>query len=194
MTSRDSFLCLIAAEAHDGLQRLLAVVEDAASIGWLLGEQGIAFPADIGLPAALGSSAKGRLDCTQSYIACGFHYEERGFIDGLSVSGWQPSHIAGVARSLPFRADVRRWLAQFGPAVEGEYRRRVRGFLQDGHLDSVQIACRGLVAAGRPIAAVDVLFSPALQKVTLSPDLIAEILDATYQSPSIEDQEVVRQA
>src|SRR5262249_54150478 len=74
----------------------------------------------------------------------------------------------------------------FGPEVEREYWRQVRGFVRQPDLEQVRTACQALIGIGRPFSAADVLHPALHDKLPLPSDLIAQVLEATFRIPSSE--------
>jgi hypothetical protein len=175
---------IVSSAGATGLFRLLGLSKDANAVGWLVGEERLLSVECLGLPASLESSDGQRVGFVNSYLLCRFLREGWEFVNTISAVGWSPRQVATFARCLPFAGEVWRWLQRFGPEAERGYWCHVRGFLRQPELDQVRTACQSLIGVGRPFAAAEVLHSALHDKFPLPPDLIAQVLEATYSTAS----------
>jgi hypothetical protein len=183
---------IVSSGGPQGIFRLLGLAKDTANIGWIIGQQQLLSPNDVQLPTILDTTDNNRLAFIHYYVLCRFNREAWDFVNGLPVSQWQPTQAAAIARCLPFRPDVWRWVHELGSAVEDDYWRRVRGFLHQPNVEQVQTACRSLIGAGRPFSAIDVLHAAQFDKLALPSELLAEVLESAFTVDSSNDLAAAR--
>jgi hypothetical protein len=177
---------IMTASGAAGVFRLLGLSKAANAVGWLVGEDRLLSPEDIGLPAVLESSDGQRLTFVNLYLLCRHLREGWGFTNAIPTAGWSTRQAATYARCLPFGGETWQWLRGFGTDAEREYWSHVRGRLRQADLEQVRTACRSLIGVGRPFTALDVLYSAVHDRLPTTSDLIAEVLEATSGTKSSE--------
>jgi hypothetical protein len=177
---------IVSSSGADGIFRLLALAKDANAIGWLVGEEPLLSAEDIGLPAVLDSTDSQRLTFAHSYLLCRHLREGWGFVNAIPTAGWSTRQVATFACCLAFGGETWQWIQRFGPEAEREYWSRVRGYLRQADLEQIYVSCLSFIGVCRPFAAVDALHSAVHDKLSVPSNFIAEVLEATFRTRSLE--------
>lgn len=178
---------IASAEGAEGVFRLLSCAQNTYPAGWIIGQEKLLSPPDVGLPGVLDSTDNQRIAFVQGYVSCRYFHKRFDFVNSLSIAGWSPFQVAMFARCLPFGGEVWGWLKKHGAQAEHEYWRRAHGYLRESDLEQVQTACRSLINVGRPFTAIDVLHVAISQNQLLPSNLVAEVLEATFTVESLEE-------
>ena len=152
-------------------------MSDVNVVGWLIGKENLLKWQDMRLPAVLDSADSRHLVCINAFIHSAFLRDGWQFVETMPIADWSNKQIADFARCLPFCNDVWRWLSHFGAEVERDYWKSVRGFLREPNPEDVHTAARFLMEAGRAFTAIDLVYGAVHQKVPLSTEFIAQILE-----------------
>jgi hypothetical protein len=177
---------IVAADAAAGVFRFLRLTQLPATIGWIVGEERLLSADEVGLPCILDSADLQHLQFATSYVQRRFVREGVGFTNSIGVGDWSADQAARFATCLPYGSAAWQWLRANKPDAEEAYWRRVGGHLHQPDLDQVREACGALARVGRPCSAADVAQVAAARGVALPSDLIADVLEAIYTRPCLE--------
>lgn len=107
------------------------------------------------------------------------------WIKALPLATWKPKQTAIVLEFLPNEQATWEFVATLGEAVEAEYWRMARPFVQGG-ADEVEYVVRKLVSVGRSASALDVLGMATTRKVPIPGPNLLDLFELTLQTLSTE--------
>ena len=173
------------------LWRLIRTCEDPSSIGWICGKYRLLNATEAKLPQCWDEGGENESRFGSAFVSSSFHSAGGwSWIESLQPSSWSVEQQTALGQSLPFVEATWDWLASLSLEAENLYwSKRTGVFLEKNCSESVvRRVVAKLVDAKRPFTAIDVVH---MRAEGLSPDLIAETLEAGLQCESIDGRKDV---
>jgi hypothetical protein len=175
----------------DGLSGILALakqVKDSWKVGLALGEAKGAEPEARIIPDLLCSDNKQIESFAAGYAVSRVEAKGLDWAERIPTPQWTPEQIAAFECLMPF--DSRTWerVENAGPDVKRHYWTKVRAWQVPQEPTQLETAVRKLVEAGRPSAAVSLLAMGEYKKVSVSSDLLFDVLEAMLSAEKEEWQ------
>ena len=162
--------------------RLAQVVENPFTIGFEL-VNGDVFGDDKRiLPEMLVDASPGNVALAQGYARARFRSKEWSWVKSLPLNTWSDEQVATLALALP--ADRATWklIEEHGPDAVSGYWRSVPHLFGLKDTADVEYAVAMLLRVDRPFLAIQTLRMALHNKVSLTPDLFMDVLEAASRS------------
>ncbi len=168
---------VLASSGFDGILRLARSAKQPYAVGAVLAEATGSEHESRILPSLLCSNEKPIEQFAGNFAAYRIYQAGRDWAERLPVVNWRMEEAAALATQMPF--DCRTWdfVRGLGEPVEKEYWRRTRNYRSGLSADEVEQAARKLMAAGRPLSAIELLAMTADQPGRVKPILQLELLE-----------------
>jgi hypothetical protein len=173
-------------EGLSGVLKLARKVKDSWRVGIALAAAKESEPEPQIIPGLLCSADKHIASFAEGYAGSRIDAEGPDWAERLPTTQWTPEQIAAFACFMLFNSRTWDWVEKTGPDAEHQYWARVRVWRTPPEPTQLESAARKLVKAARPSAAVSLLAIGRYDSMSVSTDLLFDVLEATLSAGSEE--------
>lgn len=154
----DAIREIVSTLGWEGLKRLIVTSRDTASIGRIVGNEGILDADQLGLPDLIESSAQSLRHFACSFSATSFDNNSFNFLVDLKLRQWTANAASRVLCCVPFERDSWNWITENVPQSHIDaYWTNCRGFVPEGRSSELEQAIETLLQYRRAFSAADML-------------------------------------
>lgn len=175
---KDAIQKIVSALGWEGLKRLIITSRDAASIGRIVGTEGILDAQQLGLSELIEASDQSLRQFACSYSATSFGKIGFSFLLDLKLRKWTANASSRVLCCIPFEPASWNWITENVPQSHVDsYWTTCRGFVREGRSSELEQAIETLLQYRRAFSAADML-QMAMRWYKCDAELAYKVLEA----------------